>query len=195
MHNSDLHNEQELIKLFQHGDRSAATALYGRFYKGLVYFARRIVEHAGEAEDIAQDSMVKLFGKKNDFSNLSDIKSFLYVSVRNACFNYLKARDRHELSHRELRYLTPEGEESADLEMLKSRVLTEIYHEVAALPTQCGEVFRLVFIHKFSTAEAAERLGISPQTVLNQKARAIKLLRYRLSEKGFLTLLLLMKLL
>lgn len=195
MHNSDLHNEQQLIRLFRNGDRSAATELYGRFYKGLVYFARRIVEHAGEAEDIAQDSMVKLFGKKNDFSNLSDIKSFLYVSVRNACFNYLKARDRHELSHQELRYLTPEGEESADLEMLKSRILAEIYQEVAALPAQCGEVFRLIFIHKLGTAEAAERLGISPQTVLNQKARAIKLLRYRLSEKGFLTLLLLMKLL
>lgn len=165
------------------------------YYKGLVYFARRIVEHAGEAEDIAQDTMVKLLGKNSDFDRLSDIKSFLYVSVRNACFNYLKARDRHELSHRELHYLTPEGEESADTEMLKSSVLAEIYREVAALPAQCGEVFRLLFIHKLTTAEAAERLGLSPQTVLNQKARAIKLLRFRLSEKGFLTLLLLLKML
>lgn len=195
MQQIDQHSEQQLIRRFRAGNESAVTDLYGMYYKGLVYFARRIVEHAGEAEDIAQDSMVKLLGKKNDFDRLSDIKSFLYVSVRNACFNYLKARDRHELSHRELRYLTPEGEESADTEMLKSRVLAEIYQEVAALPAQCGEVFRLLFIHKLTTAEAAERLGLSPQTVLNQKARAIKLLRYRLSEKGFLTLLLLLKML
>ncbi len=139
------------------------------YYKGLVYFARRIVSHAGEAEDIAQDTMVKLFGKKNDFDRLSDIKSFLYVSVRNACFNYLKARDRHELSHQELRYLTPEGEESADIEMLKSGVLAEIYQEVAALPAQCGEVFRLLFIHKLTTAEAAERLGLARKPSLTRR--------------------------
>lgn len=195
MQYSEQHNDQQLIRLFRAGDESAAADLYGRYYKGLVYFARRIVEHAGEAEDIAQDTMVKLFHKKNDFEQLSDIKSFLYISVRNACFNYLKARDRHALSHRELLYLTPEGEESADLEILKSRVLAEIYQEVASLPAQCGEVFRLVFIQKLTTAQAAEKLGLSPQTVLNQKARAIKLLRYRLSEKGFLTLLFLMKML
>lgn len=193
MQNRELHSEQELIRLFKAGAESAATDLYGRYYKGLVYFARQIVQHAGEAEDIAQDTMVKLFHKKDDFSHLSDIKSFLYVSVRNACFNYIKARERHELSHEELRYLTPEGEENADVEMLKARVLAEIYQEVAALPAQCGEVFRLLFIQKLTTAQAAEKLGLSPQTVLNQKARAIKLLRFRLSEKGFLTLLLLMK--
>jgi RNA polymerase sigma-70 factor (ECF subfamily) len=195
LYNSDQHNEQQLIRLFRAGDESAAADLYGRFYRGLVYFARQIIDHAGEAEDIAQDSMVKLFRKKDDFDQLSDIKSFLYVSVRNACFNYLKARDRHELSHREIRYLYAEGEESADLEMLKSGVLAEVYQEVSSLPAQCGEVFRLLFIHRLSTAQAAEKLGISPQTVLNQKARAIKLLRYRLSEKGFLALLLLMKML
>ncbi|WP_414647238.1 hypothetical protein [Chitinophaga sp.] len=44
-----------------------------------------------------------------------------------------------------------------------------------------------------STAEVAASLGISSQTVLNQKARALKLLRYRLSEKGFLVMLFLFK--
>lgn len=190
---SHHHSEQELIRLFQSGDDAGTASLYNKYYKGLVYFARQIVDHGGEAEDIVQDTMIRLFQKRGDFNNLPDIQAFLYVSVRNACFNYLKARDRHELSHKELLYLTPEGEEKADLETLKSRVLSEIFNEIDTLPEQCGRVFQLIYIHKLSTAAVAEKLGISPQTVLNQKSRAIKLLRYRLTEKGFLTLLLFLK--
>ncbi|UYQ95748.1 RNA polymerase sigma-70 factor [Chitinophaga horti] len=193
MQTNQPYSEIELIRLFREGTGAGTAALYEKYYRGLVYFARQIIEHEGEAEDIAQESMIKLFNKRTDFDNLSDIKSFLYVSVRNSCFNYLKARDRHELSHQELLYLSPEGEEKADLEMLKSRVLAEVFNEIDRLPEQCGNVFKLLFIKKMSTAAVAEQLGISPQTVLNQKSRALKLLRFRLSDKGFFALLLLLK--
>lgn len=195
MQHQHAYNDQDLIRLFKEGKDAGTAGLYDKFYKGLVYFARQIVLHAGEAEDIVQDTMIKLFQKRADFDALSDIKSFLYVSVRNACFNYLKARERHELSHQELLYLNPEGEERADLEMLRATVLSEIFNEISALPEQCGRVFQLIYLKKKSTAEVAQMLGISPQTVLNQKARAIKLLRFRLSEKGFLAMLLLFRIL
>ncbi|HWV64832.1 sigma-70 family RNA polymerase sigma factor, partial [Chitinophaga sp.] len=114
-------SDADLLDLFRLGENDGTVLLYEKYYKGLVYFARQIVDHAGEAEDIVQECMVKLFNRRGDFEELSKIKSFLYVSVRNACLNYLKQQDRQRISQKELLYLTEKGDDTADHEMLKSR--------------------------------------------------------------------------
>lgn len=193
MNNDQFHNDEELVRQFRAGVEAGTTDLYNKFYKELVYFARQIIDHASEAEDIVQEMMIKLFQRRQDFDVINEIRAFLYVSVRNACLNYLKARNRHELSHRELRYLGAGADEQAEHEMLKATILAEIFREISILPDQCRKVFELIYIQKRSTSEIASEMGISSQTVLNHKARAINILRNHLTEKGFLSLLLLLE--
>ena len=42
------------------------------------------------AEDIAQDIFVRLWEKNNHFENYLALKSYLYLSARNSCLNYIK---------------------------------------------------------------------------------------------------------
>lgn len=174
------------IKKFTQGDTNAIRDVFGAFYRPLCYFATQLIGNQQEAEDIAIDSIIKLLEKRKDFDNLVNIKSFLFVTVRNACFDYLRSEQRHGRSHNELLYLQGEAEEQIENEMIKARVLQEIFVQVEKLPTQCRKIFKLIFYKGLSTAEIAQQMGLTARTVLNQKTRAINLLRSTLLNKDML---------
>lgn len=181
--------EARIIEQLHRGDTEAVKYIYNIHYQPLCYFGERLTGHRSEAEDIAIESILKLLENKERFDSLSAIKAFLYTSVRNACFNYLRALKRHKDSHREIFYLTPEGEEDTKNEMIMARLLQDIYEEIETLPPQCREIFKLIFLEHKSTAEIAKFMNISPQTVLNQKSIAIRQLRSILLKKVLLLLM------
>ena len=61
--------------------------------------------------------------------------------------------------------------------MIQAEVLGEISHRIEELPNKCRQIFKLIFYNNLSTAEVSSKLGISNQNVLNQKAKAIQILR------------------
>jgi len=166
------------------GEETAVRALYHRFYRPLCYFADRILNNKQEAEDLVVETFLKLLSKKDDFNDLPSIKSFLYIAVRNACIDVLRKNQRLHQAGRELEYLTLHDEELLDNEMLRARVLQTIYEEVEKLPAKCRQVFIALYVKGKSTADVAREYHISPQTVLNQKSKAIRLLRLALYSKG-----------
>jgi RNA polymerase sigma factor (sigma-70 family) len=103
-----------LMRLFWRGYPEPVDYLYATYFTALAYFAYRLIHNREEAEDIAQESMIKLLNKKQKFHTLSDIKSYLYVTTRNACFDYLNDKVRHARSHQEILYLSAQREEAAD---------------------------------------------------------------------------------
>ena len=54
----------------------------------------------------------------------------------------------------------------------------------ALLPDKCKQVFELRFYHQLTNKEIAEKLGLSVSTVENQVNKALKLLRFSLTEQA-----------
>jgi RNA polymerase sigma-70 factor (family 1) len=178
--------QKGFMQRFNQGDPDAIRDIFQEFYRSLCYFANQLIHNQQEAEDIAIDSIIKLLEKRGDFDNILNIRSFLFVSTRNSCFDFLRSEQRHGNSHKELLYLQGEAEEQVENEMIKARVLQEIYTKVEVLPPQCRKVFKLIFFEGLSTSQIAQRMNITARTVLNQKARAIQLLRGTLINKDML---------
>jgi RNA polymerase sigma-70 factor (family 1) len=174
----------DFIKKFQQGSEEAIRYIFKTFYKPLCYFATQLTGNQHEAEDIAIESIIIVLEKRKDFETIPSIKAFLYVTARNDCFDYLRSEKRHGRSHQELLNLTREGEEQVENEMIKAKMLQDIFVQMETLPPRCKRIFKLIFLKGLSTAEIAQQMGITARTVLNQKARAIKLLRGTLLNKG-----------
>ncbi|HEY4150770.1 MAG TPA: sigma-70 family RNA polymerase sigma factor [Chitinophagaceae bacterium] len=172
-----------IAKKFRQGKADAVQYIYKTHYRPLCAFAGKMVGNQLEAEDIAIDSILKLLEKKERFETLSAINSFLYVSVRNACVDFLRAMQRRNNLHREIFYLSAPGEDRVIWEKDRVKIVKEIYVQVENLPPQCREVFKQLFYKRKSSARVARGMGISPQTVLNQKVKAIRFLRTALQKK------------
>lgn len=187
--------ENDIIVSFKNGGPDALQTLLKHFYNPLCLFADRLLADRAAAEDIVGESFIKLWHKRTDFETLQNIKAFMYITVRNACLNYLKRAKRDSLSKKQLAYLTGEKEEFILNEMIRAEVLKEIMHEINNLPEQCGKVLKLGYLEGLKNQEIAALLNISVHTVKNQKARAIQLLKLRLGGRDLTSFLLLFSLL
>ena len=75
---------------FSRGKSFSVDELYDCFYDELVLWADTILNDMGEAEDLVQDVIYDFWKQRQHLSELSSLKSWLYISVRNRCINYLE---------------------------------------------------------------------------------------------------------
>src|SRR6266700_1876162 len=171
MRQLELHTD--LIIAFRAGDQKAMSSLFSMFYKPLALFAGRMLKDRLAAEDVVEESFIKLWHRHEDFETLQNIKAFLYITTRNACLNLLKQMNRESLTKKQYAYLTGDKEEFVLNEMIRAEVLREILEEIEKLPGQCRKIFKLSYLEGMKNQEIADKLSISIHTVKNQKARAI----------------------
>jgi RNA polymerase sigma-70 factor (ECF subfamily) len=173
--------EKQLIEGCRRGDPEAFRALFEK-YKDLVYsVALRYSGDPAVAQDIAQDTFLKLFSALGSFRGDSNFEAWLYRMVVNSCF------DRK----RKTRRLTPllDGildalrtpEVSVLDEVLRSEMSTYVRSVVDGLPANQKMVVVLRYTQGLSYEEIAGILGCSTGTVASRLNRAHKLLERRLS--------------
>lgn len=165
------------ILSFREGKGAAFEQVFKEYNRSLCYLAEKYGLDKEEAEDVVADTFTKLWNGRAQFKDEGHIKGFLLTTIRNACLNLVKQKQRRSLSNNELSYLLADNEEDFFRKMVETELLKKLYPYIEQLPEKCRAVFEQVYFEGASTEEAAEKLGISTRNVLNQKARAIQLLR------------------
>ena len=59
-------------------DSLAIEHLFQSYFSRLCYFAYRLIGNKEAAQDIVQDSFIKYWDRRRDFSNEPSVKSFLF---------------------------------------------------------------------------------------------------------------------
>lgn len=173
------------------GDGKAFEALFRHFFRPLCYFVERIIGSQSTAEDIVAESFIKLWNRRDQFESLAHIKHFLYKVSHNASLDHLKTHRRETLREQGFARLLADSADDFHHEMLRAEVLGELYHAIAELPPQCSRVISMSYLDGLKNAEIAEKLGISMQTVKNQKSKGLRILQSQFSKYPSCFLLLL----
>ena len=181
----------DLIPQFNQGNSRAYTSIYNLYAPSIYYFAKRFVNDRNVAEDITADTFIKLFKLHANFDNLPNIQAFLRITTRNACLNYLRDLKVKDQQKQDLLYLLARDEDKGFPEdQYQAELLQRIYEEIEKLPKKSRQIFKLAYIEGLKNEEIADLLHINYQSVKNQKARALKILRLALSSKGLLAFIL-----
>ncbi len=168
-------------------DEQVFRNLFDQYYIPLCVFAERYVSDAAIASDTVQECFTRLWLKQHDFRFVHQVKSFLYISVRNSCLN--------ELEHREVvsgykKTLLHTEEETAFRDYLIEEEMHRIVTEaVEKLPPQTRTIIRLA-LDGHSNGEIAGKLAVSKETVHTLKKNAYKKLRSCLKEYYYFLLVL-----
>jgi RNA polymerase sigma-70 factor (family 1) len=190
-----MHKQEQQARIIPLGDDSGAAPLFQdifkQYYATLCDYADRTVENEGEAEDIVSGVFFKLWQRNETFRNLGHLQAWLYKSTRNAAINLL--RQRAHAGERQLFFLQESehfGKTETE-ELVYHEVLRKIYLEIRNLPEQWGRIVSMSYLDGKKNDEIAAELGLSVQTVKNQKSQALSRLRLNLSGELFAVLLLL----
>lgn len=147
---------------------------FRQYYRPLCLYALHYLNDAESAEDVVQDCFAELWERMNEGRRVHSPKAYLYTMARNRCMDILK-KDNVIDAH-----ITPtdladtiSDEECEERSFIEARLWTAI----DALPDRCRETLLLCKRDGLKYEEAAERLGISVNTVKNQVSKALKALK------------------
>lgn len=175
------HTVADYIRSFQNGEEKGFNFFFREYYAALSYYSFQVIKDKPDAEEIASESLMKLWERRANLDNLSAIRSFLYTTTRNASLNYIRSRTRAEHRHQEAGYLADKNEKDAFERMAETETYKEIFIALNTLPPQCRKIFSMLFIEGKEYKQIADELNLSVDTIRSQKARAIMLIRQRLA--------------
>jgi len=88
--------DEELINLFQKGDRSSYTTLVNRYKDKIVNFIYRYTGDIDSAQDLAQETFFKLYIKKDSYREVAKFSTWLYTIAGNLAKTELRKIKRRQ---------------------------------------------------------------------------------------------------
>ena len=150
-------------------------------YEILCRFAFTFLKDADEAEEIVQNSFVKLWEDKDKLQIDISSKAYLFTTVRNASLNRLK-HGRIKNEYKASVQHSVEYKNQVEETVYGNELQAKINEAINKMPEKRREVFNLIRFEGLKYKEVAEQLGISPKTVENHMGSAIKFLKDELQD-------------
>jgi RNA polymerase sigma factor (sigma-70 family) len=158
-----VHNEQELISRLQspqHKDQ-AFRELLKLYQERLYWHIRKMVYHHDDADDVLQNTFVKIFRHIDSFKGDSKIYSWMYRIATNEAISFLNQKAKmqnitlEEVKEQALNNLTE------DIYFEGDQLQLELQKAIATLPHKQQLVFNMKYFDDLTYEELSEILGTS----------------------------------
>jgi RNA polymerase sigma factor (sigma-70 family) len=160
--------EDRMVKGCVKGQPQHQEALYNKYYRKMFGVCLRYAPDRETAEDILQDSFVKVFKNIGSYEGKGSLEGWIRRVVVNTALELL----RKKASMYPVVDLDQAVQTDSGWDIVSSLSEQEILKMVQALPVGYRTVFNLYAIEGYSHKEIAEQLNISEGTSKSQLARA-----------------------
>ncbi len=182
-------DEQQLLAALRRRDPAAFSQLFEAYSDKIYRLAVGLLENEAEAEEVVQDSFMRLIERLDKFEGRSKLGTWLYRVAYNLCQDRL--RKRKPLSPLILEYGDDETlsvptvfidwKQLPEHSLTSAEINTELDKAINTLPPRLKAVFMLREVEGLSTQECAEILEISISATKVRLHRARLLLREQLA--------------
>jgi RNA polymerase sigma-70 factor (ECF subfamily) len=170
--------EAELIQRAQQGDEGAWTALVQQHQQALFRLAYLMVGDADEAEDIAQEALIRAFRRLDRFEPDRPLRPWLLRVTSNLAHNHHRGVGRYLAAlHRLVHSEANEDAASAEQENWQQMESRALWQAVKRLDHKDQQIIYLRYFLDLPVVEVAETLDIAPGTVKSRLHRALGRLR------------------
>ena len=184
--------DRELVRRLQAGDDIAVHEFAREYRPRILQLALRYLRNAEDAEEVAQDVLLKAVAKIADFRGDAALSSWVYRVTYNASMSRLRHLRATRTPSTELAHSgvddgvqspeIPDWSSMADEAALRRQMRRRLATAVKMLP----EIYRAPVILRdvrgFSTEEASSALRLNDQTLKSRLHRGRLLLREHLSD-------------
>ncbi len=180
-----MDNGASSYRRFLEGDDSGLVELIKDYKDGLILYLCGFTDNVLTAEEIMEETFVRLAVKKPKFSGRSSFKTWLYAIGRNAAVDRMRrsARHRHE-SIEDYSHLAAQEEEFEKAILIEERKII-LHRAMKSLKPEHRQILYLVYFEGFSVSQAAEIMKKSKHAAENLLSRARQSLKSKLEKEGF----------
>lgn len=181
--------DKELVERACDGDGDAITLLVERYSPRLHRYLTRLVGRPEQAEDLLQDTWLRVMEKLDSFRIDRPFAPWLYAVARNRAIDILRRQSRQ--GRKEPHYRAEDGTFTDPLDLVadpapsaldelsERDLLGHVQKTLAALPPELREVLSLRFEAQFRLDDIARVLRLPSSTVKSRLYRGLEQLRLR----------------
>ena len=183
-------SDEQLMLAFQRGNPRAFEILLTRHEKGVYRFALRMLGDSMRAEEVAQESFLRVIQSAARYKAKAGFRNYLYRIARNLCIDLQRKRPREARSPGGEAGPggTPEGapdrNPSPENHVGAEELRSAIRRALLALPADQREAFLLKEVKDMKLQDVAAITGANLNTVKSRLRYALIRLREHLSEQG-----------
>ncbi len=168
----------ELLQKVSVGDEQAFKSLFNTYRPNIYTTALRFTNNEAMAEDIVQDTFVKLWINKAVLPTLDNFEGWLYTLAKNITLNVLKKKENYKAYYQEqtkdaLLRCFP----AADYLVQDKEFQAMLQNAIARLPPKQQQTYKLAKEEYLKREEIALLLKVSPETVKWNLDQAMKSIR------------------
>ncbi len=177
--------DTKIISDCKKGKASAQNKIYDLYSGAMLGICARYISNINEAEDVLQESFIKVFTKisKYDFTSVASFSGWIKKIVVNTALNYIRDNKKHkifdEMDQNIEMHIQEKNQEEANINISQKEILFLIQQ----LPDGYRIVFNLYIFEKYTHQDIATELDISVNTSKTQLFKARKLLQKKVLEK------------
>ena len=167
-------SDEALMGNLRRGDMQAFDELYTRHRQPLFNFILRLLQDAALAEDVFQETYMRVLGNADRFNPRGKFSTWLYTVAHNLCMDELR---RQNTSIPTAQMVEPPPVRDPHDHLLKREDEEAAHQLLAALQPHLRAVVVLRVLHDYSQKETAKIVGVPVGTVKSRLHHALKQLR------------------
>lgn len=181
--------EKLLVRSFIQDDEKAFEALFEKYHKRLYLFLYRLLKSTQDAEEIVQDTFVKIWEKRLRFREEYTFESYLFKIAKNSFLNYNRKKVNTRIFHEQYGLLLDIKQNTTEDYLIFKETQEIIDSIIQEMPPKRREIFILQKVEGLSRKEIAEKLDISVITVDSHLLKANAHFKEKLKKYSLLLLL------
>ncbi len=180
-----MDNGESSYRRFLDGDDNGFVDIIRDYKDGLMLYLNGYVRNIHIAEELMEETFVRLVVKKPRFSGKSSFKTWLYAIGRNIAVGYLRKESRTpSISAQELECCLRDEAELEKEYICSERKIT-VHRALGKLKSEYHTVLYLVYFEELTLTQAASVMKKSYKQTENLIYRAKLALKSELEKEGF----------
>lgn len=171
-------SDEDVIERFQGGDLVAFDVIVARYKEHLINYIMSFVGERSDAEDIVQDTFVKIYRFRQSYKKVAKFSTWIYTVAGNLARSELRKRRRQQLYT-----MSNLGNDGKEFEAVETRVNSDemtdsavtkdlIRKAIRQLPEKYQDIIRLREIENLSYEEIAQQTDLPIGTIKSRVNRA-----------------------
>lgn len=169
-------SDKEILKLYRQGDNPdyAFNLLVKKYQEQLYALIRKIIIVHADADDVLQETFIKIYKSLDSFRSESELSSWMYRIAVNECLSHIRKEKRKYLFRSDSYQDHLINSMEADVQMDGDAIQKQLQNAILQLPEKQGLVFNLKYYENMKYDDMSEILNTSTGALKASYHHAVK---------------------
>lgn len=167
-------DDATLIRDARRGDRQAFGLIVERYFRAAYASAYAVLGHAGDAEEIAQETFVQAYQKLDRLREPSALPGWIWRIARDSALKHIRKHKRMK----PMGELPEKGDDQAPVQpLLEQEEKETLLQAMNQLPEEMQQALQMKFWQDMEYDDMARATGVSAAALYQRVCRGLKRLR------------------